>query len=231
MSSKPGRLDLGVARGHQHEHPLAADHVVDQRNRALLPDREGDRRFGEDDGVLEGEDRKGRREVELLAVQAGEVETHVGHTRLHRDRHPASRGRGARDGQRDSQDSARVLGAGAARVDVLRESHLALERAVLDLHLLVDPALRLRAFPLARDDEHAFAHDDGDALGVDAGKLDDHRQLVRIVGVVAVDVRAEAAARRAEARPLPEVGEQRLELVAPSRDVASRHQSTRYRHH
>ena len=57
-----------------------------------------------------------------------------------------------------------------------RERDLALERAVLDLHLLVDAARRpCGRQPLAGDDEHALADDDLDARRVDARKLDDAR--------------------------------------------------------
>ena len=46
-----GLLVLRVARGQQREHPVAADDVVDELDRALLPDRERGHRLRKDDGV------------------------------------------------------------------------------------------------------------------------------------------------------------------------------------
>jgi hypothetical protein len=51
-------LDLGVARGDHREHPLAAQHVVDELDRALLAYRERGERLREGDGVLERQDRQ-----------------------------------------------------------------------------------------------------------------------------------------------------------------------------
>ena len=56
--------------------------------------------------------------------------------------------------------------------------------------------------------------------GSTPGQLDHDRELVRVVGVVAVDVRAEAAAQPGEARHLPEVGEELLDLLVQLVDVA-----------
>ena len=50
-----------------------------------------------------------------------------------------------------------------------------------------------------------------DLVGIDAGQLDEDRQ--RVIGAEAVDVRAEARAQAREARHLPEVGEQLLDLL------------------
>ena len=47
------RLDRGVAGGDEREQPVAGDDVVDQPDRALLPDRERRHRLREDDRVLE----------------------------------------------------------------------------------------------------------------------------------------------------------------------------------
>ena len=55
---------------------------------------------------------------------------------------------------------------------------------------------------------------------LDAGELDDDRQLGGLVGAEAVDLRAEAAAQAREARHLPEVGEQLLDLAREAVDVA-----------
>jgi len=100
---------------------------------------------------------------------------------------------------------------------------LPLERAVLDLHLLVDATRQLRPRALARDHEHALADHDAHALRRYARQFDDHRQGVRIVGVEAVEVRAEAAAEPREPRHLPEVREELLDLLLQLVDVPSAH--------
>ena len=74
-------VDRRIARGHEREHPLAADDVVDQLHRTFLPDRERDRRLREDDRILEWKNREGRREVELLAGAARDVECELRHAR------------------------------------------------------------------------------------------------------------------------------------------------------
>ena len=118
----------------------------------------------------------------------------------------------------------------ALRVDVLDEPHLPLERAVLDLHLLVGASRRLRPLALAGDHEQPLAADD-DAHGarVDARQLDDDRQRVRLFGVEAVDVRPEPVARSGEARHVPEIGEQLLDLLSEL-VVVLRAIAERYRH-
>ena len=62
--------------------------------------------------------------------------------------------------------------------------------------------------------------DDLDVLDVDAGELDDDRQLGGLVGAEAVDLRAEAVAQAREARHLPELGEELLDLAREAVDVA-----------
>ena len=54
----PGRLQLGVAAGDHREHAVAAEHVVDQADRALLADRERRQRVREGDGVAQRQDRQ-----------------------------------------------------------------------------------------------------------------------------------------------------------------------------
>ena len=49
------RVDLRVAGGDQREHPVVAEHVVDELDRALLADGERRERVGEGDGVAERE--------------------------------------------------------------------------------------------------------------------------------------------------------------------------------
>jgi hypothetical protein len=53
--------------------------------------------------------------------------------------------------------------ASACRIDLLVEPHLALERPVLDLQLLVDVSLHLRSRPLAANEEGALADNDLEA--------------------------------------------------------------------
>ena len=86
-------------------------------------------------------------------------------------------------------------------VDVLAERDPALERAVLDLHLLVDAARASRGrAPLAGDRRASrSATVDVERCRVDAGELDDDRERRRVVGAVAVDLRPEAG-RRPEKR-------------------------------
>ena len=83
-----------------------------------------------------------------------------------------------------------------SRVDVLGELHLPLERAVLDLHLLVDAARdacgRARSPATTSSRSPATTRT---LCGSTPGQLDDDGQRVRVVGVEAVDVRAEAVPR------------------------------------
>ena len=63
-----GRLGLLVLDRDQRQHPVAGDDVVDQLDRALLPDRERRHRLREDDRVLQRQDRQGRRDLDVLLV-------------------------------------------------------------------------------------------------------------------------------------------------------------------
>ena len=117
-----------------------------------------------------------------------------------------------RDRERDREDPVLVLRARAVWIDVFGEPDLAGERPVLDLHLLVDAPVGAVAKPLSGDGERALADDDREALRVDAGNLDHDGQLGRVVGAVAVDHRPEPAPQPREARHVPEVGEELLDL-------------------
>ena len=57
------RLCVLVAHRHEREQSVAADDVVDQRDRPLLPDRERRHRVREDDGLLQRQQRQGRRQL------------------------------------------------------------------------------------------------------------------------------------------------------------------------
>ncbi len=67
-SSQPGCSTLVVLRGHEGDHPVARDDFVHQPDRPFLADREREHGVGEDDRVLQREDRKRRRELELVDV-------------------------------------------------------------------------------------------------------------------------------------------------------------------
>ena len=56
-SCGPGSLELGITRGDHRQHPVGAEHIVDQFDRALLADRERRQRLGKGDGVTQRQDR------------------------------------------------------------------------------------------------------------------------------------------------------------------------------
>ena len=115
------------------------------------------------------------------------------------------------DRHRHGQESALVLGAGACRIDLLGELDPPLEGAVFDLH--VEEAAAPRGRPRASDDESLVVGEDPQGLGVDAGKFDHHPVLGRVVGSDHVDLRPEPAAQAREARDLPELVDQLLDLA------------------
>ena len=53
-----GLLVLGIARGDHDQHPVAAEDVVDELDRALLPDRQRRQRLREGDGVAQRQHRQ-----------------------------------------------------------------------------------------------------------------------------------------------------------------------------
>ncbi len=71
------RLGLRIAARDHHEHPVPAEHVVDQPDRPLLADRERRERVGERDGVAQRQHRERVRQLrrrahgDLLAAGAG----------------------------------------------------------------------------------------------------------------------------------------------------------------
>ena len=72
----PGLLVLGVARGDHRQHPVGAEDVVDQLDRALLPHRQRRERLREGDRLAQRQDRQrvGQRLVRpdrVLDVQRG----------------------------------------------------------------------------------------------------------------------------------------------------------------
>jgi len=62
-------LDVLVLRGDENEHTVSGDHVVDEPDRPLLPDRERQHGIGEDDRVLERQERQGGGKLDLFDVQ------------------------------------------------------------------------------------------------------------------------------------------------------------------
>ena len=63
-----GLLDLVVLRGDERDHPVARDDFVDQPDRPFLADREREHGVGEDDRVLQRQDRERRRQLDLVDV-------------------------------------------------------------------------------------------------------------------------------------------------------------------
>src|SRR5581483_10576080 len=51
------------------EHAVAGDHVVDELDRPLLPDRERRHRLREDDGLLQRQHRQRRGDLDVLVVE------------------------------------------------------------------------------------------------------------------------------------------------------------------
>src|SRR5207247_6493254 len=111
--------------------------------------------------------------------------------------------------------------------DVLAQHELAPERAVVELHLLVDAAVAGRPPPLAGDEQGLRGRDDLHLARVHPWELDEDGDLRRLPGAVAVDLRPESTAG-GEARDLPQLGEEVVDLAAQPVDVAAaRHGSQR----
>ena len=100
---------------------------------------------------------------------------------------------------------------GLAGVEVVAERDAPLERAVVDLDVLVAPGLHRRAAPLARDDEDAVHDGELDLGGIHARQLDDDVDGGRLLRPVGVDPRPEAGALGRHA-VVAEVGEELLHL-------------------
>ncbi len=74
-----GLLGFLVLHRHEREHPVAGDDVLDDLDRALLPDRERRREAWKDDGVFQRQHRQRRREGELVLLLVGALCDHFGH--------------------------------------------------------------------------------------------------------------------------------------------------------
>src|SRR4029453_7433114 len=73
------------------------------------------------------------------------------------------------------------------------------------------------------DPELALRGHDLHVVRVDPRELDDHRQLVRVVRVIAVDLRSQHSARAGEARNLPELFAEFADLALQPVDVLLGH--------
>ena len=94
-----GLVELGVAGGDQDERALAAEHVVDQLDRALLADRQRGQRVGIGDHVLQRQHRQRRRQRLAGALRGspprGRRSRRPGSRRRLPPRHSASEPRGS----------------------------------------------------------------------------------------------------------------------------------------
>ena len=151
---------LGIARGDHHQHPVGAEDVVDQLDRAFLADRQRGQRLREGDRLAQRQDRervgqrlrwRGSRPRRRAATRRlrGPGVPSISLTPPDRDA-PGGLG-GVAQRQLDPQDAVLVGRLGAVGVDVGLELDDAAERARRDLDLLVDAALGLLDRPLADD--------------------------------------------------------------------------------
>ena len=219
----PARLlRLRVLDRDEREHAVTRDDVFDQLDRALLADRERRHRLGKDDRVLQRKNRQGRRERELLRRLLDERVAHCfAHRRCHHDRDALRRSRLRGDRQLDGEKPALVGRGRLLRIDVHGQRHLTLKRAVLDLELLVLPAI-LGSLALTGDEERLRRRDHLHLTRVDSGELDDDGEGGRALGPVDVDLRPIAAAHPSrEGKNLPEIGEELLDLLGSVSHVPS----------
>ena len=74
-----GLLGVLVLHGYERKHTLAGDDVLDELDRALLPDCERRREAGKDDRLLQRQHRQRRREGELVLLLVRAFCDHFGH--------------------------------------------------------------------------------------------------------------------------------------------------------
>ena len=197
----PGLLVLRVAGGDHRQHPVGAEHVVDQLDRALLADRQRGQGLGEGDGVAQRQDRQrvGQRlggADRVLGVERDSTTSSTGLPSITcaRSGPGGCVSAGIAQRQLDPQHPVLVGRLGPLGVDVDLQLDDAAERARGNLDLLVDPPLGLLHRPLADDRQLPPADLDPDLVELDPGQIDlDHRPL-RIAAVVDVDVRRKAPA-------------------------------------
>ena len=94
---------------------------------------------------------------------------------------------------------------------------------MLDLHVEVTAVIPGR--PRAGDDERLVVGEDPQGLRVGSGELDHHSELRRVVGAHNVHLRPESAAEPREARYLPELVDELLDLALQTVELVflSRH--------
>src|SRR5439155_23161826 len=116
------------------------------------------------------------------------------------------RRRTLRERQRDLEDALLVRRLRVLDIDVGAERDLPAEGPVVELHLLVRLAVARRPLALAGHVERSLGDEDVDVRRLDSRQLDHDRD--RLLGAVAVDVRAKPGAEAREPRYLPEIGEE-----------------------
>ena len=220
---RPGFLGLRLLRGDHHQHPVAGEHVVDERDRALLADREREHRVREGDAVAQRQDRQRLRQLRLGRGRHGRrvcgSPFTVGTWMVIAPRSaravptaPARRA-GSRPGARRRRTrrsprrpprrrrAPRRAGRGRARS---RSAGRAARRP---------PG----GAPLARDHELAAADLERHVGRVDRGEIDLDDRARRVVRVVDVDARREAAA--AQPAALEGLAEQLVHLAPHALEV------------
>ena len=118
-----------------------------------------------------------------------------------------------RERKDDAQEAALVRRGRAVGVDVLPELDAPLERAVLDLHLLVPRSGSIGRSRTPETVNDRPATRTSMDVGIGAGQLEHDVECGRVVGAEAVALRPVAAAHSGEARHLPHVREQLLDLA------------------
>ena len=230
-SSGPGASSSGSLRGDHHEHAVAGEHVVDQLDRALLADRQRRQRVGERRPSRAAAAPAARRAARAAAPtstaavgrRAGDLDhraRHVVARRADLDRHAARARLRLGERQLDAQDAVLVDGLAPRRRRRRRRARsIAPERAVLDLDLLVDAALGVlgrRRWPVITSSRPWISS--AERRRVDAGQLGLHDGARRVVRVVDVDRRREAAAPARRGR----CARRRRRTARPSRAACAR---------
>ena len=242
----PGLVELGVARGDQHQHPLAREDVVDEPHRALLADRQRGQRVRIGDHVLERQHRqrgrapagpaargsppRGRASRRPRSLGPPSLALSPGSAPSGRSSGYSPAARSGRGGvgparakrQLDPQDAVLVGGLRLLGDHVGVQLDDAPERPRLDLDLLVDAALGLLHRALAADHQLAARRSRGRCVSrLTPGELDLDDRPRWLAAVVDVDARREARLRapRPPAALAPDVAEQLVHLAAHALEV------------
>ena len=215
-----GLVGLGVAAGDHHQHPVAGQHVVDERDRARLADRQRRQRVRERDGVAQRQDRQRRRHRGaalggLLALADGDHASLAVAAGVDRDACAgawAARAAARRSACRPRRRPWRRPASTSAPSATTRRNG-----AVLDLELLVHAVLAGLGGAPAGQDQLAPADLERDPVRVDAGEVGADDRARRVAGVVDVDGGREAAAAARARR-----GRRRRRTARPSRGACAR---------